>query len=377
MKVDPAFQQPPGMSTHQSQPYPIVHSQEIKNEPWTSYAAPGSSYGPQGVHDPSWHNGQAIRRGNPTDDVQEGSREAWQAAKNVIPERRALSRATSMAPSSQQNAARRLASFTPSIQRQTPQQAHSYEGSYDYLRPNAGQRLQSFTPSIQGQTPSPAQAYEGPRETRRPSAAQRLQSYTPSVQGQTPSQQTHPDERSRESLRANAAQRHQSYTPSIQEQTPSAQRLESSTPGNRRHRLSSADSDEISRNKRRRESILRKKVQNTFLNLYHQVDEAESRAEKAEARISRAQSLALDAEARAQEAQVQALDAEARAREAQAQIHAQATQPPTLPVLEPRIRILVPVCVSGASLVPPPTQAFEIAFQVQEPALVEGREARQ
>lgn len=94
-----------------------------------------------------------------------------------------------------------------------------------------------------------------------------------------------------------------------------------------------------------------------------------------------AQSLALDAEARAQEAQVQALDAEARAREAQAQIqaqiHAQATQLPSLPVLEPRIRISVPVCVSGASLVPPPTQAFKIAFQLQEPALVEGQEARQ
>jgi hypothetical protein len=50
--------------------------------------------------------------------------------------------------------------------------------------------------------------------------------------------------------------------------------------------------------------------------------------------------------------------------------------PPTLPVLEPRVRILIPVCVSGASLMPPPTQALEIAFQVQEPKLVEGRGAR-
>ncbi|UKZ60780.1 uncharacterized protein TrAtP1_002051 [Trichoderma atroviride] len=46
----------------------------------------------------------------------------------------------------------------------------------------------------------------------------------------------------------------------------------------------------------------------------------------------------------------------------------------TLPVLEPRIRMLIPVCISGRSLMPPPMQALETAFQVQEPVLVEGRE---
>ncbi|KAM0513872.1 hypothetical protein ACHAPE_007473 [Trichoderma viride] len=196
-------------------------------------------------------------------------------------------------------------------------------------------------------------------------AAQRPQSYTPSVQGQMPSQ-AFSYEGSRESLQPNAAHRHQSYTPSLQRQTPSAQRLESSTPGNRRQRLSSADSDEILRNRRRRESRLRTEVANAFEIMNHDYEEAESRAERAETRAQEAQ------------AQIQAQEAHIQAQEAQAQLRDQATYmyPLTLPVLEPRVRILIPVCVSGASLMPPPTQAVEIAFQVQEPMLVEGRGAR-
>ncbi|KAL7965670.1 hypothetical protein HDV63DRAFT_386655 [Trichoderma sp. SZMC 28014] len=45
-----------------------------------------------------------------------------------------------------------------------------------------------------------------------------------------------------------------------------------------------------------------------------------------------------------------------------------------LPVFEPRVRIHIPVSVSGASLVPPPNQTLEATFQEQKAWLVEGRD---
>ncbi|KAM0450439.1 hypothetical protein ACHAPV_009556 [Trichoderma viride] len=99
----------------QSQLFPTLHPQGLDNEPYASYTDQTSIYGSHGVQGPSWQNGQAIRSGSLDDesDIQEVSRETWQAANNVNTERKAMSRARSMAPSSQQNATQRRGSFTP------------------------------------------------------------------------------------------------------------------------------------------------------------------------------------------------------------------------------------------------------------------------
>ncbi|KAK6445368.1 hypothetical protein FP744_10001616 [Trichoderma asperellum] len=103
-----------------SQSFPILRSQRPDNELYMSYAHQASIPGPhlqnsfhQGVQGTSWQDEQAIIRGSLGDqsDIQEVSREVWQAANRMNMGRRAMSRARSMAPPLQQNAPQRLGSF--------------------------------------------------------------------------------------------------------------------------------------------------------------------------------------------------------------------------------------------------------------------------
>lgn len=95
-----------------------MHSQRLNNERYEPYANQAYIHGFHGVQGPSWQNGQAIRRGSSEDqsDIQEVSREAWQAAASETLTRIAMARF--MVPLDQQNATQRLGRFTPATDQQ-------------------------------------------------------------------------------------------------------------------------------------------------------------------------------------------------------------------------------------------------------------------
>lgn len=357
----------------QSQSFPILRSQGPNNEPYMPYAHQASTHGPQlqnsfhnGVQGTTWQDRPAIRRSSLGDqsDIQEVSGEAWQAANRANMGRKAMSRARSIAPSLLQNALQRHGSVMPA----TSQQVSRVNGQ---TAGRQASQLRTQHPSLERRELANSQAPVTPR--RAPPGMATQTSPTQDSASSEMTFRTAATSGSTTALGATAAPR-----------TP--------LPSRSRDSRSSILNDGPRYRGNQRE--IRPRV-----NRNQARDGGTQRTQPRSQTQERSRQFEAQAQAPAPEPSVQAQEQRTQAQYLTVRIQEQVPQPetpqspiethrlplptpeslrqprpPRLPVFEPRIQMIIPIFISGATLVPPPYRMLAISYQVQQSVLVEAQE---